>query len=66
MKALPADIRSSSMASFGAVVEMSLQPENQKVEPVRAKESGLNYRKMLDALDRTQVEKEAKASLSPF
>lgn len=66
MKALPANVRTSALASFGAVVESSLRPENQKLKPAHLDQHDHMYRSMLDALDRSHSEKEMKASFSPF
>ena len=66
MKALPANVSTSPLTSFGAVVESSLQPENQKLKPASLDQQDHVYRSMLDALDRHQIEKEMKASFSPF
>lgn len=66
MKALPVNARTSALVSFGSVVESSLRPENQKLKPAQFDQQDHVYRSMLDALDRSQNEKEMKASFSPF
>lgn len=49
-----------------AIIEQSLQPENQQIKPVASATSVSDYRKMLDVLDRNQVAREVRASFSLY
>lgn len=66
MMAHSKDKQGTMTLSLGAAIEQSLQLENQQIKPVNAAKPGMDYRKMLDILDKTQTAKEVQAAFSPY